>query len=99
MDEIITTGKNTSDLIRLNPVEVAVYGTVKRAIFNPGAVPDVIPTDLCTQLHVQPSKTYRRMKTADCKEKGVVGELTFVQVTVGESKEQSTFLIVEQSAI
>lgn len=75
-------------------VEVIVFGTVVRDLFDSGAVPDVMFADLCSRLHLEPPKTNRRMKVADGTETGVVGEVTKVAITVGDLTCQMTFLVV-----
>lgn len=80
----ITARKNGNDPKGLKVVELAVYDTVKRALFDSRAEPNVMSADLCTRLHPLTSPTDRKMKMADDTERAVVGEVTIVPVTAGD---------------
>lgn len=69
----ITISKNTEDPRRFQHVKVAVYETVLRARCDSTAIPNFMPADLCSQLHLQPSLTNGRKKVPHGTERIVGG--------------------------
>lgn len=68
---------------RLKIVEVFVYTSVVSALFDSGAVPNVMCAKLCSELHLETRVTDRKMRTADGLEACVLGEVHELPITVG----------------
>lgn len=90
---IINDQNRTDDTKPLNMVEVIVFGTVVRALFDSSAVSNVMSVHLCSRLHLEPHQKNRRIMMVDETETGFVGEMTRVAITVGDLTCQMTFLV------
>lgn len=65
--------KKTDNLGQLKLVDVTVFRTVVRVLFDSGAVLNIMCADLCSCLLLQPRSASRCMNMADGTETAVVG--------------------------
>lgn len=63
--------------------EVEVFGTSVMTLSGSGAIPDVMSSKLCSQLHVTSVRTKRRIRMTNKQEAEVFGEVTNVLITIG----------------
>lgn len=57
-----------------------VYESVIRALFDSGAVPNVMFAKLCSELHMKSKETFRKMRMADGLEAFVLGHEILIPV-------------------
>lgn len=78
---------------------IAVYKTLARALFDSGALPNVMSENLCNLLHHQLFNLNRRMRITDGTEAVKLGKFTTKVVTVGGLIYEMTFLVVTKAPL
>lgn len=68
---------------QLKVFEVSVFGSTAQVLFDSGAVPNVMTTSMCSQLHLLPHSINRRRKMIAGSEDTVLGKVGKVPITVG----------------
>lgn len=82
---------------KLELAEVQVFRSSVMILFDSGAVREVMSLRLCDRLHVVSNEARRRITTVDSREAVVVGEVSRVPVTNGESTAEISCLVVRLS--
>lgn len=80
-----SAGKNRNwgdDPKRLKLVEVFVYASMVKALFESGKVRNVISAKRCIKLHLETREKDRKIRIADSSEALVLGEFYEVSITV-----------------
>lgn len=79
---------------RLNLVEIHVYGTAVRTLFDSDAISNVMFVALCRNFHLPPKATSRRIRMADGRKAHLLREIEDVSILIGEITKRLACLIV-----
>ncbi len=78
-------------------LQVQVYSESSMALFDSGAIPNVMSHKMVRKLHLRMQPTYSSIKAANCASKKCMGTLNEVPIIMGELAIPMDFLALEET--